>query len=104
MSTLYIVDGHSHIFRAYHAVGYLSQRSPEQPDVQVLVSAAVQVVTEHVFVPPGCYLVHASSDPECTGIWLNTGFGVEKVDTETEGTGFAGSVLHYGTLRFDTAS
>ena len=22
--TLYIVDGHSHIFRAYHAVGYLS--------------------------------------------------------------------------------
>ena len=23
-STLYIVDGHSHIFRAYHAVGYLS--------------------------------------------------------------------------------
>jgi DNA polymerase-1 len=24
MSTLYIVDGHSHIFRAYHAVGYLS--------------------------------------------------------------------------------
>ena len=87
-----------------HAVGYLSQRSPEQPDVQVLVSAAVQVVTEHGFVPPGCYLVHASSDPECTGIWLNTGFGVEKVDTETEGTGFAGSVLHYGTLRFDTAS
>jgi len=24
VSTLYIVDGHSHIFRAYHAVGYLS--------------------------------------------------------------------------------
>ncbi len=24
MRTLYIVDGHSHIFRAYHAVGYLS--------------------------------------------------------------------------------
>jgi DNA polymerase-1 len=24
MPTLYIVDGHSHIFRAYHAVGYLS--------------------------------------------------------------------------------
>src|SRR5438445_9855725 len=24
MSTLYVVDGHSHIFRAYHAVGYLS--------------------------------------------------------------------------------
>ncbi len=24
MKTLYIVDGHSHIFRAYHAVGYLS--------------------------------------------------------------------------------
>ena len=24
MSSLYVVDGHSHIFRAYHAVGYLS--------------------------------------------------------------------------------
>ena len=24
MKSLYIVDGHSHIFRAYHAVGYLS--------------------------------------------------------------------------------
>jgi DNA polymerase-1 len=24
MTTLYVVDGHSHIFRAYHAVGYLS--------------------------------------------------------------------------------
>ena len=24
MKSLYIVDGHSHIFRAYHAIGYLS--------------------------------------------------------------------------------
>ena len=24
MASLYVVDGHSHIFRAYHAVGYLS--------------------------------------------------------------------------------
>src|SRR5688572_25157002 len=24
MKTFYIVDGHSHLFRAYHAVGYLS--------------------------------------------------------------------------------
>ena len=24
MSSFYVVDGHSHLFRAYHAIGYLS--------------------------------------------------------------------------------
>ena len=86
-----------------HAVGYLSQRSIERPDVHVLVSAAVQLVEQHVFVRPGSFLVHASSDPECSGVWRNTGAAVEKVAVEEEPTGFGGSKLLYAPLRFETA-
>jgi predicted amidohydrolase len=108
-------DGHPNHFEANqirfgveickdHAAGYLSQLSGgSRPDVQVLVSAATPLVTEHVFVNPGCFVVHASSDPECTGVWTNTGSGVTEVKTKVEATGVGGSVLHYARLQFDSA-
>src|SRR5438445_13400324 len=40
MSTLYVVDGHSHIFRAYHAVGYLST-SKRVPSHAVLIMSTM---------------------------------------------------------------
>jgi hypothetical protein len=108
-------DGHPNHFTANdirfgveickdHAAGYLSQLSGgTRPDVQVLVSAATPLVTEHVFVNPGCFVVHASSDAECTGVWTNTGSGVEQVKTTVEATGIGGSVLHYARLQFESA-
>lgn len=85
-----------------HAAGYLSQLGGDVPDLHVVVSAAVRLETGHVFVRPGSFLVHASSDPECSGVWQNTGLGVEKVDTEEADTGFGGSRLLYARLRFET--
>jgi DNA polymerase I len=40
MSTFYVVDGHSHLFRAYHAVGYLST-SKGVPTTAVLVLSSM---------------------------------------------------------------
>lgn len=67
-----------------HTTGYLSQLSRHQPDVQIIVSAAVQLVPQHVHARRGCFVVHASSDRDATAFYQNRGDGVQALATADE--------------------
>jgi hypothetical protein len=56
-----------------HQLGYLSQGGGWYPDVQIIMSADVQYVEAHSFVKEGGFVVHASSNRDCTKIYQNVG-------------------------------
>lgn len=92
-----------------HNMGYLSQTSSARPDIQILMSARVTFVPEHLFVPEHCYLVHACSDVGGTKIWGNRtvplksgGYGLIEYDLDEEAAEVG--TLKYGRLRFEKAS
>jgi predicted amidohydrolase len=79
-----------------HDYGYLRHSSQKRPDVHIVVSAEVDIVCNHVHVPEGCFLVHASSNKEITGVYDHKGNrGDMNSEDETPGT------LFYRVLRFD---
>lgn len=55
-----------------HQCGYLRQ-SGNRPDVHIVVSAETTIEPDHVSIPEGHYLVHASSDLEASGIYDHEG-------------------------------
>lgn len=54
-----------------HQLGYLSQGGGWYPDMQIIMSAAAQYVEANSFVKEGGYVVHASSERDCTKIYQN---------------------------------
>jgi len=80
---------------ADHQGGYL-RHSGVVPDVHILVSASVFVVPRYVTVREGSFLVHASSDPDVTGVWNHQG---ERITLETPQSVTHGE-LHRAELQF----
>lgn len=82
-----------------HSLGFLSGFSTKKPHVQIIMSAAVKLVEKHVFVPPDCFIVHASSEATDTLAYCNTRSKVEKLamldDPAERGT------LRYAVLPFE---
>jgi hypothetical protein len=81
-----------------HSLGYLSQLTAKRPQVQIVISAAVKLIDEHVFVAKDCFVVHASSQSDDTLAYCNTGKAIEKLamldDPAERGT------LRYAILPF----
>jgi hypothetical protein len=79
-----------------HQLGFLSTSSGATPDVHIIMSADTPLVSEHKLVANGGYVVHASSNPDYTGVWRNYGgkLAEEKTIEEDAGVGR----LRYATL------
>lgn len=84
-----------------HQMGFLSQTGGVRPDVHIIMSADIEFIKEHAFVPKGGYVVHASSNAACTTVYHNDDGVIKEVKT-TEADTTVGK-LHYATLTFEVA-
>ena len=84
---------------AEHVAGYLAQTRRTPPDVQIIVSAAAPFQPHYMIVPRSGYVVHASSDRDCTAVFHNDGRGAVQVPTRDEAA--ERGLLRYATLRFE---
>ncbi|MBV9492921.1 MAG: hypothetical protein JOZ54_01645 [Acidobacteria bacterium] len=82
-----------------HTVGHMSQLTANRPNVQIVMSAAVKIVNEHVTVPKDGYLVHASSEADGTAAYWNSGKKISEIQM-TEQQAERG-LLRYAILRFE---
>jgi hypothetical protein len=67
--------------------------------VQIIVSADIQFIQDHSFVVDGGYIVHASSNRDCTAVYQNKRGRITAVDTTDEQT-LVGE-LRYATLELE---
>lgn len=84
-----------------HQMGFLSQTGGVRPDVHIIMSADIEFVKEHAFVPTGGYIVHASSNAACTSVYHNDNGVIKEVKTTSADTKVGN--LHYTTLTFEVA-
>lgn len=82
-----------------HTVGHMSQLTTNRPDVQIVMSAAVKIVNEHVTVPKDGYLVHASSEEDGTAAYWNSGKKISKMPMTEEQA--ERGLLRYAILTFE---
>jgi hypothetical protein len=69
-----------------HQLGFLAASAGAIPDVHIIMSADTPLVSEHKMVADGGYVVHASSNPDYTGVWRNDSGELKQVATIDEDT------------------
>ena len=82
-----------------HQIGFLSQSGGWYPDIQIIMSADTPLVHEHSFTVEGGYVVHASSNPDYTGVSRKVNGLITPVATVDERT-YLGE-LRYAVLQLE---